>query len=180
LNGRFWTDVEDAYLLESYGTVPVEVIAAKLKRTVPAVYGRAGMNHLGRDRPPGAMSLNEFMEALGIGAHAMVVSWIEDGLLVGRRMSRYGRENRGWLIEEADAVAFLRANPWLVDRDKVNSALRQYLPERWVTFPEAFKRGAAHPFLLEAAALAGLIPDARRRGSKGTWWVRQNWSGSAS
>lgn len=170
--GRRWTEQELETLADMYGEYRVETIAKALGRTVSAVHVKAGLLHLGRDRPAGVLSLHELMGVLGLDSHGSVIRWIRDDLLIAKRKVTYGQSRRPeWWITEPDLIAFLRANAHLVDRDRVDLAYRQYLPERWITLVEAFRRGAAWPGLLESAVKAGLIPEARKRGNIGTRWA---------
>jgi len=166
-----WSAEEVKYLEGSYGVVAIEVIAAKLRRSMGSVQNKAqglGLGPLHRDE----LSLHAVMLALGLDAHATVRAWVETGKLRGRRdPESYGRPRPLWKIREQDLAAFLREYPHLIDRDRVEPSYRHYVPERWITLPEAFRRGAAHPFFLEAAMKSGLVPEARQRGAKGTWWV---------
>lgn len=173
MSGRRWTPEEIDLLEQHYGGQPVEAIARRLGRTEASVYVRAGKMRLGRQRPAGVLSLTELMVALGISHHAMVTRWIRDRKLVAsRKPIAYGSAKRPeWWIHERDLAAFLAAYPHLVDRDGVDPAYRQFVPERWITFVQAFRRGAAWPFFLDTAVKAGLIPEARKRGEHGTRWA---------
>lgn len=170
--GRRWTPAELETLQDMYGEIRVDVIAKGLGRTVSAIHVQAGKLHLGRARPAGVLSLHELMGVLGVDSHNSVIRWIREDLLIARRKVTYGMTRRPeWWITEPDLIAFLAANAHLVDRDRVDEAYRQYLAERWITLVEAFRRGAAWPFLLENAVKAGLIPEARKRGNIGTRWA---------
>jgi hypothetical protein len=117
------------------------------------------------------MTLNEAMRAIGMSSHPTVRRWIADGLLVATRHTLRGAKRPDWIVTEPALAAFLRKHPHLVDRDEVDPAYRQFVPERWVTLVQAFRLGAAFPVLLENGVKAGLIPEARQRGEKGTRWV---------
>lgn len=169
---RRWSPEDDELLNDLYGTVAVERIAARLGRTVTSVFVRAGQQRLGRRMPAGSLTGNETMLALGCTSPATFRRWIRDGLLEARQIPAYGRADRPvWCVEEPALIAFLRDHGHQVDRDGVDLAYRQFVPERWVSLVDAFKAGAAFPNHLEAAVKAGLIPEARKRGDLGTKWV---------
>lgn len=173
MNGRLWSEDDDETLTDLYGSVEVETIAAQLTRTVDAVHNRAGKLRLGRRMPPGSLSGNDLMAALGTQDwRAINRVWIANGWLKATPLPRYGRADRPTMcVLEPDLARFLQEYPHLVDRDLVDPAYRQYVPERWITLVEAFRRGAAFYNLLENAVKAGLIPEARQRGEKGTRWA---------
>lgn len=166
--GRRWTPEEIAYVEREYDQRDAAAIAAVIDRTPSAVHNMA--QKLGLDwRNPSKLTLNEVMQIVGNGAHGTIRGWVEAGLLEGVHKET-GRGRRGeWEISVDGLHAFLRENPHLVDRDKVQPPFRASVPERWVTLPEVFRRGGAHLLLLEHAALAGFMPYARKR--QGWTWV---------
>lgn len=169
--GRRWTPEELDTLHDLWGTSSPRAIARTLGRTLPAVLVRASSEGLGRTTPAGSLTLNEAMRALGMTSHNTVKHWIATGLLTAGRNTLRGSKRPDWTVTEPSLAAFLRKHPHLVDRDDVDPAYRHYVPERWVTLVQAFRLGAAFPVLLENAVKAGLIPEARQRGEKGTRWV---------
>ena len=169
--GRRWTPEELDRLHDLWGTTSPRTIARELGRTVPAILVRGSQEGLGRTTPAGSLTLNEAMRALGMSSHPTMRRWIADGLLSASRHTLRGARRPDWIVTEPALAAFLRKHPHLVDRDEVDPAYRQYVPERWVTLVQAFRLGAAFPVLLENGVKAGLIPEARQRGEKGTRWV---------
>ena len=169
--GRRWTDAELDTLHDLWGTSSPRTIARELGRTLGAVLNRATEEGLGRTTPAGSLTLNEAMRAVGVTSHATIKHWIATGLLSASRHTLRGAKRPDWIVTEPSLVVFLRRHPHLVDRDDVDPAYRQYVPERWVTLVQAFRLGAAFPVLLENAVKAGTIPEARQRGEKGTRWV---------
>jgi hypothetical protein len=168
---RRWTEQDDELLERKWGLVSVVRLAQILDRSEPAISNRAVVMKLGKRRPPDALSLNELMHILGLAAHSRVILWIREGTIKAKRSTRYGGSKCEWEIRQGELERFLRENPHLVDRDKMDPAYQQFVAERWITLVEAFRRGAAYPGLLEAGAKAGLIPETRHRGPKGTVWV---------
>lgn len=169
--GRRWTDAELEQLHDLWGTSHPRTIARTLGRTLPAILVRASLEGLGRTTPAGSLTLNEAMRAIGCTSHNTVKHWMAQGWLVGSRHTLRGAKRPDWIITEQHLADFLRKHPHLVDRDDVDPAYRQFVPERWVTLVQAFRLGAAFPVLLENAVKAGTIPEARQRGEKGTRWV---------
>lgn len=171
--GRPWTERELEVLEELYGTVPVEVIAKRLDRTVAAVYVRTAKLHLGPQRPSDVLVASEVMAITGIDSHPTFVRWVREGRLVAERKPHAfsAAKRPEWWVRQADLERFLGEHPHLVDRDRIDPVFRQFVPGRWVTLVEAFRRGAAHPNLLENAVKAGLVPEARKRGDAGTRWA---------
>lgn len=164
--GRRWTPDELAVVEDGYYARPVASIAKQLGRSVTAVYLKAEQLGLSR-RDPSFLSANEVRLILGNDEH-VVRRWIVAGELPGQRVPGRGRRGFEYQVREADLVAWLKANPWLVDRDAVEAAYRPYIAERYITLAEAFRRGAAHATALGQAAYAGLVPGQRRRG---LFWV---------
>lgn len=160
-------------LEDLYGTVPVAVIAKRLGRTVPAVYERAAKLHLGPNRPADVLVASEVMAITAIDSHPTFVRWVREGYLVAERKPHAfsAAKRPEWWVRQADLERFLAEHSHLVDRERVDPVFRQFVPERWVTLVEAFRRGAAHPNLLENAVKAGLVPEARKRGEAGTRWA---------
>lgn len=172
--GRAWTPDEDEQLEELYGSEPVGAIAARLGRTVSAVHNRAVKKHLGPQRPPDVLTAYDVMGIVGRSDYPCLQRWVRDGWLrAERKPAAYGaaRKRPEWWIRMGDLERFLREYPHAIDRDDIDPAWQQFVPERWITLVEAFRRGAAHPNLLENAVKAGLIPEARQRGIKGTRWA---------
>lgn len=158
---RRWTPEEDEQLHELAGRLGITRIAARLGRSVSSVSSRSGK--LGISHAPDGFSLNELTMVIGTTDYRIIRTWVESGLLAGERNPGRGRWGQFLVTEEA-LVAFLKTNPHLVDRQKVDLVYQQYVDERWITLGEAFRRGAAHVLSLEHAYLAGLLPEARRRG----------------
>ena len=173
MGNRRWTDAEVEILEELYGSVPSATIATQLGRTLAGVHEKAGKLGLGPQRPPDVLTAYEVMTILGCADYPRIQRWVRDGQLKAeRKPAAYGASKRlEWWIRAGDLERFLRDNPHVIDRDDVDPAWRQFVPERWMTLPEAFRRGAAHPNLLENAVKAGLVPEARQRGAKGTRWA---------
>lgn len=171
--GRKWTEAEIAKLEEWYTSLKVETIARRLDRTVGAVQNMAQKRHMGRARPADVFSMHEFMQILDMDSHATVRRWVREGSLKASRKATYGNRSRPeWWIREKDMIAFLRQRPEQVpDIAKVQMPYRLAAGPRWITFVEAFRRGAAWPFFLENAAKAGLLPEAKKRGGTGTVWA---------
>lgn len=166
--GRRWTDEECVFIEHNMYQMAAWQIAKRLNRSEPAIYNRARKLGLGK-RNPECLSGNEAQRIIGTQSHAAVRRWMRDGILVAERRKGRGRWDFEWTVLEKDLIAFLRQNPHLVDRDKVDVAYQQYVSERWITLGEAFRRGAAHIALLEHSALAGLIPEPLRK--RGHIWV---------
>jgi hypothetical protein len=166
--GRRWTPQELEFLEHNMYRLAAWQIGKRLGRSEAAIFNRARKIGLPR-RNPEHLSGNEAMSIIGLNAHATVRRWMRDGLLPAERRPGRGRWETEWTVLEKDVIAFLRSNPHLVDRDKVNPAYQQYVSERWITLGEAFRRGAAHIALLEHSALAGLMPEPLRR--RGCMWV---------
>lgn len=169
MNGRLWPVAHDAAMRADYGAVPIGELAERFGRTVSAVHNRA--NRLGlAGYEDDTFSLNIVCELLGVvGDGRLGKAWVHSGLLKAKvRKGGRGRWGRTFHIAEPDLIAFLQANPHLVDRDDVQLPYRQYVLERWMTLPVAFRRGAAHPVELEHACHSGAIPEARKRGVR---WV---------
>lgn len=172
MGGFKWTPEQLEQLEQWYGDLRVETIARRLGRTVNAVHVQAQKLHLGRNRPSDVLSMNELMGILGVETHGIVRRWIREGWLPAVRRPMYGRQSRAeWWIRQADLERFLREHGHQVDRDRIQPPFQRHVPERWITFVEAFRRGAAWPFFLEAAVKSGLLPEARKRGEVGTRWV---------
>jgi hypothetical protein len=171
MNGRAWTPEEIDKLSDMWGTFSPRAIGKALGRTEVAVMVRAQREGLGRPTPAGSLSGNEFMIVVGCTSHPTFRRWVDTGALAASRNTRTGSKRADWIITEPALIAFLRDHAHQVDRDDVDPAYRQYVPERWVTLPEAFRLGAAYPVLMESAVKAGLVPEARQRGEKGSWWV---------
>ena len=171
MGGRRWTTEEEDLLAELWGTHAPRELAKRLGRSEGAIWNQAGAMRLGRGTPPGSLTGNEFQRVLGIDAWAKVKHWIATGVLHATRYMVQGSTKPQWVITEEALIAFLRDHPHLVDRDDVDEAYRQFVPERWITLVQAFRLGAAFPVLLENGVKAGLIPEARRRGEKGTRWA---------
>lgn len=171
--GRPWTDAERELLEDMYGAQPVGVIAARLGRTVSAVHNAAVKLRLGPQRPADVLTAYEVMTILGRADYPMFKRWVRDGMLrAERRPAAYGTVKRPeWWVRARDLERFLGEYPHVVDRDNVDPAWQQFVPERWITLVEAFRRGAAHPNLLEVAVKCGLVPEARQRGQEGTRWA---------
>lgn len=161
LGRRRWAAEEDALLSDLAGNLGITRIARRLGRTLASVSSHAAA--LGISTKPDGYSANAAMGILGVTDHRVMREWIRAGLLPGTHNP--GRGARGeYLIAEETLVAFLRRQPHLVDRAKVDAAFRQYVDERWITLGEAFRRGAAHVVSLEHAYRCGLLPEVRRRG----------------
>jgi hypothetical protein len=174
VSGRRWTADELEYLEGAYGDVRVERIARRVRRTVSAVHNQAVKMRLGRNRPSDVMALSDVMKnVLGMDSWSVLKRWVDRGLLPATKSETYGVK-REWWVRDADLEAFLRANPHLVDRDKVQPPWRAFVPERWITLIEAFRRGAAWPLFLESAVKAGLLPEARKRGEFGVWVIPES------
>lgn len=164
MSGRRWTDDEIAFVEDNYYRKPAAAIARQLGRTASAVHLKASKLGVPR-RDPGLLSLNELTILLGVDYHVL-------RRLVGTefpgRKGGSARINGEFEIREDDVIAWLRAKPWMVDRDNVEPSWRVYVAERYVTVAEAFRRGAAHASALGQAAYAGLLPGQRKRG---LFWV---------
>lgn len=171
---RRWTPEEVVELEERYGAEPATAIALRLGRTISSVFNQAQKMGLGPQRPADVLTANEVMAIVGRQDYPAIRRWVRDGWLrAERRPAAYGSTKRPpeWWVRAGDLERFLREHPEAVDRDDVDPAWRQFVPERWLTLVEAFRRGAAHPNLLENAVKAGLVPEARQRGVKGTRWA---------
>jgi hypothetical protein len=161
LGRRRWTPEEDALLAELAGNVGITRIADRLGRTLASVSSHAAAIGISTRRDD--YSANEVMVALGLTHYKLLKTWLLSGALEATHVP--GRGHRGeWHVEEEALVRFLRGNAHLVDRNKVDVALRQFVDERWITLGEAFRRGCAHVVSLEHAYRCGLLPEARRRG----------------
>lgn len=171
MGGRRWTTEEADTLDALWGTTSPRNIGRRIDRSPVAVLIRATRMGLGRSTPAGSLTGNEFMLAVGLTTWVTFRHWVRSGLLAATRNTLHGAGRPDWIVTEVALIAFLRHQPHLVDRDAVDPAYRQYVAERWVTLPQAFRLGAAFPVLLENAAKAGLIPEARQRGEKGTRWA---------
>ena len=162
MSGRPWTREEIAILEERFGLDATRVLAKRLGRTTTAVHQRALKLGLAHEDD---LSLTEVREILGLGKdYRLIYKWLADSLLI--RWRKHG--GRRSFVREEDLVAFLAANHHLVDRDRVDVAYRQFVPDRWITTVEAFRRGAPHPIELEHAFHAGLVDEVRKRGVR---WV---------
>jgi hypothetical protein len=166
VSGRAWTPEEDEILESMLGDQHTATIARRLGCTEARVNNRIARLGLSRKRL-GVYSANELSLILGIEG-----SWIRDALLRTGILPMRWVQGRGRFgqseVTEADLIAFLRAYPHLVDRDRVDAAYRQFVSERWVTTVEAFRRGACHPVVLEHAFHSGLVDEVRKRGQR---WV---------
>ena len=171
MNGRAWTPAELDRLSDLWGTQSPRAIAKALGRTEVAVIVKAQREGLGRPTPPGSLSGNEFAVVVGCTSWTTFLRWVREGYLAASRNTATGSKRPDWIVTEEALIAFLRDHAHLIDRDDVEPAYRQFVPERWVTLPQAFRLGAAYPVLLENAVKAGLIPEARQRGEKGSIWV---------
>lgn len=171
--GRRWTPEELVELEDRYGAQPVTAIALRLGRTVSSVHNQAQKMRLGPQRPPDVLVAYDVMAIVGRSDYPAIQRWVRDGWLrAERKPAAYGASRRPeWWVRAGDLERFLREFPHAIDRDDVDPAWRQFVPERWLTLVEAFRRGAAHPNLLENAVKAGLVPEARQRGVKGTRWT---------
>jgi DNA-binding CsgD family transcriptional regulator len=164
--GRRWTPEEEQIVEDMLGAHTSVAIARRLGVSVHRVNNLLSRRGWSRRRV-GVLSRHEVARILGSQDNTFLRRIVADGTLPARRLPGRGRFGV-YEIREDDLVAFLRANPHLVDRDAVDAGYRQYVGERWLTLPEAFARGAAHVISLEHACLAGTIPEARKRGIR---WV---------
>ena len=162
MSGRAWTPAEDEILEAMLGEHQSAAIAKRLGVSVSRVNNR--ITRLGLSRKVvGIYSANELAGLLGIEGNWIRHSLIDTGILPAqlvRGRGRYGITQ----VTEADLIAFLSAHPHLVDRKLVDVAYQRFVPERWITLGEAFRRGAAHIVSLEHAYRAGFLDQARRRG----------------
>lgn len=162
MSGRQWTPAEDEVLEAMLGDHGSAAIAKRLGVPVSRVNNR--ITRLGLSRKVvGVFSANELAALLGIEGNWIRHSLIDTGILPAQLVTGRGRYGITQ-VTEADLVAFLRAHPHLVDRKKVDAAYQRFVPERWITLGEAFRRGAPHVVSLEHAYRAGFLEQARRRG----------------
>jgi len=171
MGGKRWTPEEEDAMADLWGTCSPREVAARLGRTESSIIVRAGRLGLGRTTPPGSLTGNEFMAVIGMDSWVTFRHWAASGIVKAERNTRHGAKRPDWIVTEQALIAFLRDHAHLVDRDDVDRAYRQFVPERWVTLVQAFRLGAAYPSLLENGVKAGLIPEARQRGEKGTRWA---------
>jgi hypothetical protein len=166
VNGRVWTPEEDEVLETMLGDHRTSAIAKRLGCTEARVNNRIARLGLSRKRI-GVFSANELEGILGWEGNWIRASLLRTGILPMRWVKGRGRFGQSEVREE-DVIAFLRAYPHLVDRDRVDAAYRQFVSERWITTVEAFRRGACHPVVLEHAFHSGLVDEVRKRGQR---WV---------
>lgn len=165
MSGRRWTDDEVALVEDLFDTRGAAYVAERLGRTLSAV--RCKADQLGVScKPVDVFSMNELTTILGTDHHQLR-RWLREGEIPSTFTEGRGRYGE-WRVREEDLVAWLRAKPWMVDRDRVEPAYRGLVSERYITLAEAHRRGAAHASALTQAALAGLVPNQRRRG---LFWV---------
>jgi translation initiation factor IF-1 len=148
------------------GEHKAETIARRLGVSIDRVHNRMARLGLSR-RVEGIYSANELATVLGLEGNWIRRFLLESGLLPSTRIAGRGRFGVTQ-IKDQDLVAFLRASPHLIDRDRIDVAYRQYVDERWITTVEAFRRGASHPVELDHAFHAGTVDEVRKRGVR---WV---------
>lgn len=171
MGGKRWTPEEDDALADLWGTCSPREAGKRLGRTEASIHVRAGKLGLGRSTPPGSLTAREFQQVIGMDSWVTFRHWATTGILVATRNTLHGAKRPDWIVTEHAVITFLRTHPHLIDRDGVDPAYRQFVPERWITLVQAFRLGAAYPTLLEHGVKAGLIPEARQRGEKGTRWA---------
>lgn len=162
MNGRLWTPAEDEILETMLGEHGSAAIAKRLRVPVGRVNNRIARLGLSR-KLIGVYSGNELATLLGIEGNWIRQSLIDTGILPAQLVKGRGRYGITQ-VAEADLVAFLGTYPHLVDRKKIDAAYQRFVPERWITLGEAFRRGAPHVVSLEHAYRAGFLEQARRRG----------------
>lgn len=165
MSGRRWTQEDQTILEDGMYRRPITAIAKQLGRTPSACYLMAYKLGLPR-RDPGVLSCNELSMLLGLDGH-VVVRWLKLGEIPCKHEPGRGAHGE-YHIRDEDVIAWLRAKPWMVDRDNVEPSYRGFIHERYITLAEAFRRGAAHASALGQAAYCGLIPGQRKRG---LFWV---------
>jgi hypothetical protein len=160
-----WTLADDRLIEDLVGEHRTDYIARRLGLSVGQVNNRIAALGLSRRRE-GVYSANALQAVLGIEGNWIRSFLLGTGVLRSRRrgVGRWGQTE----IREHDLVAFLRAYPHLIDRDRVDAAYQQFVDDRWITTVEAFRRGAPHPVELEHAFHAGTVPEVRKRGMR---WV---------
>jgi hypothetical protein len=152
-----WTPDEDEVLERMLGDHKTADIARRLGLSEQQVNNHISRLGLSR-KQVGVYSVNELMTLLATD-HKLVGTWIAEGLLPGRHIAGRGRYGQ-FEVREQDLIAFLLANPHLVDQRAIDVAYRQYVSERWITLGEAFRRGGAHIISLQHGCSAGLVPEA--------------------
>lgn len=91
-NQRIWTDEEDEYLLNCYGSAPLKHISESLQRTVKALESR--LNRLGvygAKANTTNITVYELAEGLQVDAHT-VYNWIKNNKMPYKKMVAKTRE----------------------------------------------------------------------------------------
>lgn len=76
MGGKRWSEQEVIYLQDNWGTLSIEYIAKKLKRSKVAISNRANKLGLGDSRLSGGrVSLSQFVKATGITSYTVKEKW---------------------------------------------------------------------------------------------------------
>lgn len=152
LHPRRWTRREDQALADLAGTLPLPDVTAELNRrfstdrTVVAVGLRA--RRLGLSVWQGGYSLRDLERVFGVAHQTIARSWVEPGLLVGRRWDGRG-PHAGWWFEPAEVERFVRDCGWLFD------VARMKRSHPLTTVAELAHR--SDPWLVGSVAVAGAL-----------------------
>lgn len=147
---RNWTEEEEIYLAESWGTISMETIAKNLSRTVSAIQNKAVRMKLGPFLEAGEyITLNQLMIALRgtyVGKEYTVNQWIDKGLPVKTRKVKncsfkviYLHDWWDWAEMNSTLIDFSKLEPlilgkepkWLEDQRKADKERSFFKSTPW-------------------------------------------------
>ena len=146
---RAWTNEEENYLKEQWGTKSVESIAKNLKRTIFSLKVKAVKMHLGpmiRNNTE-MLSVSDIVEILGVSRDRITTTWVKHGLKLKKK--RLTKHVSYYFITWEDLLEFLKENQsewdsrlvddymlgeeeaWLIEKRKRDSLENPLWYRRW-------------------------------------------------
>lgn len=167
---RPWTERENDYLNDFWGTKRDKGIARYLNRTVKACILKA--KRQGLNRQMNIYTSRNVARIFGVDSKT-IVSWMNKDWIIGKKgFFRIGK-HRVWNIDYESIEKFIMGNVWLYDWRRMETgyfsdlARKAYLADPWFTIPELFKELSWSKNRVSRWIHRGIIPFKWRTRQKG-------------